>query len=403
MCIVHNKYMNSLKYVFTPIFALIKQIINKRYFCSCNGINLKYKGGKRMSKIRVAIIFGGVSNEYETSLSAAAAVIENINNEEYETVCIGITRKGRWLYYPGASEDILNDTWSENPDCTPVVISPDPNRNGIIKLENGEASFFKVDVIFPLLYGKNGEDGTIAGLLRVTGIPYVGSDLIASAACMDKTYTRMVLGYNNVKTSKWKMMFRNELNMLDEKCNEFCAELAYPIIVKPANFGSSKSVNKASDFETLKNAIKIALAQDDKVVVEEFVEGKELQIAVLGYDHLVISVPGEVVVKRDDFDFNSMFSEPGCIVPALLENGVSETLRQLSGTVYKLMGCVGMARMDFYYTNDGEIVISQINTVPEFTENSMYVKLMEKQGFTFEELIGELITQAIDNYEGKSV
>ena len=137
-----------------------------------------------MSKIRAAIIFGGVSNEYETSLLAAASIMDNIDTEEYETVCIGITRKGRWLYYPGTSEDILNDTWSENPDCTPVVISPDPNRNGIIKIEDGEASFFRVDVIFPVLYGKNGEDGTIAGLLRITGIPYVGSDLMASAACI---------------------------------------------------------------------------------------------------------------------------------------------------------------------------------------------------------------------------
>lgn len=356
-----------------------------------------------MSKVRVAVIFGGVSNEYETSLLCASSVIDNICCDEYEVVSIGITRKGRWLYYPGNTEDIRNDTWSDNEDCIPVVISPDPNRKGLIKIENGEASFTRIDVIFPLLYGKNGEDGTIAGILRVTGIPYVGSDLMASAACMDKTYTRMVLGYNNIRTSNWRMMFRNQLDRLDELCNEFCAELAYPIIVKPANFGSSQSVNKACDFETLKDAVKLALAQDDKVVIEEFVEGKELQVAVMGYEKLVVSVPGEVITEHDDFDFSSMFSTVTNVIPADVENGVSQTIRQLAQKVYALMGCTGMARIDFYCTDDGSIIISQINTVPELTADSMYVKLMEHAGYGFSHLIDTLISDATDNYDGKSV
>ncbi len=356
-----------------------------------------------MSKIKVAIIFGGASNEYKTSLIAAASVIKNIDREEYETICIGITRKGRWLYYPGTAEDIFYDIWSDNPDCTPVVISPDPNRKGIIKLENGEAAFTKVDVVFPLLYGKNGEDGTIAGILRCTGVPYVGSELMATAACMDKTYTRMVLGYNNIKTSNWRMMFRNELNVLDEKCREYTENLKYPIMVKPANFGSSEMLRAANDYGTLKNSIKIALAQDDKVVVEEYIPGKELQVAVIGYEKLIISEPGEVMVKREDFDFNRMFSRCEYVVPAKISSEVSQSLRQLSEKVYRLMGCSAMARIDFYVTDDNEIVISQINTVPEIDENSMFVKLMSKCGYNFTQLISELITQAIVNYEGRSV
>lgn len=355
-----------------------------------------------MSKIRAAIIFGGVSNEYETSLLAAASIIDNIDTEEYETVCIGITRKGRWLYYPGTSQEILNDTWSENPDCTPVVISPDPNRNGIIKLENGEASFFKIDVIFPVLYGKNGEDGTIAGMLRITGIPYVGSDLMASAACMDKTYTRMVLGYNGFKTSNWRMMFRNELSLLDRKCSQYCEELEFPIIVKPANFGSSNSLNTANDMATLRHAIKIALAQDEKVVVEEFVKGKEIEVAVIGYDTLTVSEPGEVVIKKDDFDFNSMFSRHEYIVPADIDPDVAVLLKETAEQVYRLMGCSGMARIDFYYNEAGDIVISQINPVPEISADSMFVKLMENEGYNFTELISLLLIQAIDDYDGKS-
>lgn len=356
-----------------------------------------------MSKIRMALIFGGVSNEYETSLLAAASVIDNIDTEEYETVCIGITKKGRWLYYPGTSEDILNDTWSENPDCTPVVVSPDPNRKGIIKIEDGCAAFFRIDVIFPVLYGKNGEDGTIAGLLRITGIPYVGSDLMASAACMDKTYTRMVLGYNGFKTSNWRMMSRNELSQLDKKCAEYCRELRFPIIVKPANFGSSEGMGRARDFESLKYAVKMALTQDEKVVVEEFVEGEELQVGVIGYDKLLVTKPGEVKIKTDSFDFNSIFTKNEYIVPADVPDDTAEELRETAMKVYRLMGCSGMARIDFYRNADGELIISQINPVPEISADSMFVKLMEHEGVGLTELISMLLTQATDDYDGKSL
>lgn len=356
-----------------------------------------------MSKIKAAIIFGGVSGKYETSLLSAAAVIDNIDTEEYETVCIGITKKGHWLYYPGTTEDIRNDTWSENPDCTTAMISPDPNRRGIFKLENGEAVFSKIDVIFPVLYGKNGEDGTIAGLLRMTGLPFVGSEVMASAACMDKTYIRMVLSYNNMKTSKWRMMFRNELNSLDEKCLEYASELSYPIIVKPANYSLDRKLNTATDYDTLKEAVKIGLAQDDKVVIEEFIKGKEIQIAVVGYENLMVSEPGEVIIHKDDFDFNSMFSEYEYIVPAKLDTDTSDTIKEMAKRAYKLMGCSDMARIDFYCTDDGDIILSQINTVPILTKDSMFVKLMENSGYSFKELISELITQAVDTYDGKFV
>lgn len=356
-----------------------------------------------MSKVKAAIIFGGISNEYETSLKTASSVIENIDTEEFETVCIGITKKGRWLYYPGTAEDIKNDKWSENPDCTPVVISPDPNRKCIIKLENGEASFFKVDVVFPLLYGKFGEDGTMAGILRMSDMPVVGSDLTTSAVCMDKTYTRTILGYNKIKTSNWRMMFRNELNDLDKKCAEYESELNYPIVVKPANFRTQKNLILASDFDTLKNAIKLGLAQDGKVVVEEYVTGKELQVAVMGYEHTMVSEPGEVIVRREDFDFNSMFSRTENQVPAEIPADVSERLKEMAVHVYRLLGCTDFARIDFYYTDKDEIILSQVNTVPEIWEGSMFVRLMEKKGYGLTELISELITQAIDNYEARSV
>lgn len=356
-----------------------------------------------MSKIRAAIIFGGVSNEYETSLKAAAYVINTINSEEYETVCIGITKKGRWLFYPGTAEDIVSDKWSENPDCTPAVISPDPNRKGIIKFENGEAAFYKVDVLFPLLYGKNGEDGTIAGLIRTTGIPFVGSDIMSAAACMDKACTRTILGYNGIRTSNWRMMYRNELGSLDRKCTEYSSEMKFPLIVKPANFGSSEHINKVTDNATLKDAIKLALTQDEKVIVEEFIDGKEIQVAVIGNDTPVVSVPGEVKTETESFDFNSMFARAEHIVPADISKDTSEILKRMALRVFRMMGCSDMARIDFYLTDSEEIIISQINTVPEFSDDSMYVKLMADSGYDGSELISELIAQAIDNYDARSV
>lgn len=356
-----------------------------------------------MSKIRAAIIFGGDSNEYETSLKAASYVIRTIDKEEYETVCIGITKKGRWLYYPGTPDEIESDKWSENQDCTPVVISPDPNRKGIIKLENGEAAYYKVDIIFPLVYGKNGEDGTMAGILRTIGIPFVGSDVMSSAACMDKAYTRMVLCYNGIKTSNWRAMHRNELGQLDKKCTEYSSELKFPLIVKPANFGSSEHMNKAETPEMLRDAIKLAFTQDEKVIVEEFIEGKEIQVAVIGNDHPVVSVPGEVIVKTDDFDFNSIFSKCEYAIPANIPEDISEVLKRMALRVFRIMGCSEMARIDFYLTPENEVVISQINAVPELSEDSMYVKLLEKEGFSGTELISELINQAIDYYDSRSV
>jgi|APHig6443717817_1056837.scaffolds.fasta_scaffold00842_15 D-alanine-D-alanine ligase len=356
-----------------------------------------------MSKIRVAIIFGGTSNEYETSLSSAANIIENIPKDKYEVICIGITKKGRWFYYPGDAEDIKNNKWDKNPDCTPALISPDPLHKGVLKLENGEISRKKIDVVFSVLYGKKGEDGTLTGILNMSGIPYVGSDLLSSAACMDKSYTRMILGYNGIKTSNWRMMFRNELNYIENKCNLFINELQYPLIVKPANFGLYKAINKVTDFDRLKEAVKIALANDDKIVVEEFIEGREIQVAIFGYEKPIVSDIGEVIVKKDDYDFNSIFSKIKFDVNASIDKNIENQMKEVALKAYKIMGCAGMARIDFYLTNENQIILSQVNTMPEFTQDSMYPMLMSKMGMNYTSLIDNLMEKAIENSESKYI
>ncbi len=227
-----------------------------------------------MAKIKVAVLFGGVSNEHDVSLVSASNVIDSIPRDKYEVICIGITKKGRWLYYPGSTEDIRNGKWELNTDCASAIISPDPIHKGIVIIENGETSTRKVDVVFPVLHGKNGEDGTVQGLLDMARIPYVGCGLLASAACMDKAHTHMVLDYHNIKTARWRMITHRNMNHLDKQYEEIAEELRFPLFVKPVNCGSSIGINKANDFEELDDAVKTAFSHGDKVIIEEFIKGR---------------------------------------------------------------------------------------------------------------------------------
>ena len=203
-----------------------------------------------MAKIKAAVIFGGTSKEYKLSLASAAEVIRNIPEDKYEVICIGITRKGRWLFYPGDVDAIASGEWELNPDCTSAIISPDPLHRGIITIENGETSVKKIDVVFPVLIGRKSGDGSLQGLLNMSGIPYVGCGLLASASCMDKSHTHMVLDDYGIKTAKWELITQREINSIDERCTEIAAEMGFPLIVKPANSGSSVGSSIAEDADS---------------------------------------------------------------------------------------------------------------------------------------------------------
>ena len=237
-----------------------------------------------MSKIRVAVLFGGASSEHDISLKSATHIIENIPADKYEVVCVGITKKGRWLYYPGDVSAIASGAWEKDPDCTSAILSPDPIHKGLVTIENGEASVKKIDVVFPVLHGKNGEDGTVQGLLDMAKIPYVGCGLLASAACMDKAATHTMLDYNGIRTAKWRKIGQRELNKMEERCEEIAADLGFPLFVKPANAGSSIGVNRANNADELLDAVKVAFSHDNKVIIEECISGRELEVAVFGYD-----------------------------------------------------------------------------------------------------------------------
>lgn len=354
-----------------------------------------------MAKIKAAVIFGGISNEHQLSLASAAEVIANIPSDKYEVICIGITKKGRWLYYPGDVCDIASGKWEFNPDCTSAIISPDPIHKGILTIENGEVSIRKVDVVFSLLQGKFGADGSIQGLLDMAGIPYVGCGLLASASCMDKSHVHMILDDYGIKTAEWRLITQRELNRIGSRCAEIAEQLSFPLIVKPANCGSNVGTTKADNPEQLETAVKIAFSYDNKVVVEEYIDGRELEAAVFGYDTPFSSYVGEIKSdgghkgSRDDYVAeNGQFE-----IPADIDNDKMNMIRETAVNAYKALGCKGMARIDFFMDKDGNLLLNKINTSPGFKADCIYPRLMSHLGMELPYLLDKLLEQAFENSE----
>ncbi len=352
-----------------------------------------------MSRIKVAVLFGGVSNEHDISLISAENIISSIPAEKYDIIPIGITKKGRWLYYPGDISLITSGKWDSHPDCAPAVILPDPMYKGIVKIASGECSITKIDVIFPALHGRNGEDGRLQGLLEMSGIPYVGSGCLASASCMDKTVTHTILESSGINMARWRSVSYSDLNSLDSVCEDIISELGFPVFVKPANSGSSVGVNKATSAEELKNAVKLAFTHDKKVLVEEYIKGRELECAVFGYDNPFSSDVGEILSCNEFYDYDAKYisGESGRSIPAGIDSATSIVIRDTAVEAFKIMGCRGLARIDFFLKEDGTVILNEINTLPGFTPISMYPKLMEHMGITQPELLDRLISLCMEN------
>ena len=352
-----------------------------------------------MSKIRVAVIFGGVSSEHDVSLVSATGIISNIPKDKYDIICIGITKKGRWLYYPGDIQQIATGEWERNPDCASAILSPDPIHKGFVKLDRDGTSFQKVDVIFPALHGKNGEDGTIQGLFELCGIPYVGCSVIASANCMDKDLTHTVLDASGIRTARYRAIKSSDLSDLQGKCLSVAGDLGFPLFVKPANGGSTIGINKAVDLESLEDAVKFAFAHDKKVIVEECIQGQEIECAVIGNDAPQASLIGEIVPAKEFYDYEAKYilGSTHLYIPARIPREASDKVRETALKAYKAMGCSGLSRVDFFLEPDGGIVLNEINTLPGFTPISMYPKLMEAMGVPYGELLDRLIGLAFES------
>ncbi|MBQ1264534.1 MAG: D-alanine--D-alanine ligase [Oscillospiraceae bacterium] len=353
-----------------------------------------------MKKLSVCVLFGGVSPEHEVSLRSAESVLNNIDHDKYDVFPVGITKDGDWILFGGTDYSMLPaGTWINHEANRRAAISPIRGQ-GLLSFENDCMLREPIDVVFPVLHGENGEDGSMQGLLQIAGIPYVGPHVAASAACMDKTITKLIAGHAGIEQAEWQLVTAFEFARSEERIADALeARFAYPMFVKPAGTGSSVGVSKATDRESLLEAIRAALRYDEKVLVEEFIDGQEVEVAVLGNENPSASVCGEIDSGAVFYDYEAKYitDSANLFLPARLTEEESEQVRDAAVRVYRAMGCKGLSRVDFFVTHsDRRVVFNEINTIPGFTSISMYPKLFAASGIAYTELIDNLITLALE-------
>lgn len=353
-----------------------------------------------MKKLSVCVLFGGASPEHEVSLRSAEYVLNTIDKEKYNVFPVGITKDGDWVLFGGTDYSMLPaGTWQDCEGNRRAAISP-VRGQGLLSFENDCVVRERIDVVFPVLHGENGEDGSIQGLLQIAGIPYVGPHVASSAVCMDKTLTKLVAELAGVRQADWYLVTKtsyagNPEGVMDGVERKF----SYPVFVKPAGTGSSVGVSKAKNREALAEAVEEALKFDDKVLVEEFIAGKEVEVAVLGNHTPMASICGEIDAGADFYDYEAKYitNTSTAHIPARISEQTAETVRELAVKVYEAMGCRGLSRVDFFVTHEGEeVVFNEINTIPGFTSISMYPKLFAASGIAGAELIDQLIELAVE-------
>ncbi len=388
-----------------------------------------------MEKLRVGILFGGRSGEHEVSLLSAASVLTAIDKDKYEVVPIGITKDGRWLTAEHAENLLTGKLVLEprnlragDPENTQpaavlargeaVVVPPEPvhRQSGLVPFQTDAALMrrasdraINVDVIFPVLHGTFGEDGTIQGLLELADIPYVGAGVLGSAAGMDKDIMKSLFIAAGIPIVKHVTILRSAWEKDPKKVEKAVAKLKYPVFVKPANLGSSVGISKAHNRKELGPAIEEAAKFDRKIVIEQGVGGnkdkaREIECSVLGNDEPAASVPGEIVPVKEFYDYNAKYLEEGSrlIIPAKLTKAQTKKVQDLAVAAFKAVDCSGLARVDFLMDpKTGKIFLNEINTMPGFTAISMYPKLWAASGLAYADLIDRLIQLGIERHEDK--
>ena len=385
-----------------------------------------------MKKLRVGILFGGRSGEHEVSLLSAASVLNAIDKQKYEVVPIGITKEGRWLTESHAERLLRGENApaesgrhlrAGDPEATPgavtlakgeaVIVPPVPQAHGLVPFESAAISAQKgidVDVIFPVLHGTFGEDGTIQGLLELADIPYVGAGVLGSAAGMDKDIMKQLFAFAGLKIVKHMTVLRSQWEKDPKKVTKLVeSKLKYPVFVKPANLGSSVGISKAHDRKELGPAIEEAAKYDRKIVIEEGVGGKkhkarELECAVLGNDEPQASIVGEIVPAAEFYDYNAKYIDEGSqpVIPAKISKKQMKEVQEMAIRAFQSVNCSGLARVDFLMDpKSGKLYLNEINTMPGFTSISMYPKMWAASGLEYPRLIDKLIQLALERHQEK--
>ncbi len=353
-------------------------------------------------KIRIAILFGGKSAEHEISLLSARNIVEAVDKEKYEPVLIGIDKKGCW-YLVDASELYActdSSTLKSLPaTSTPLALAFGEKKGQLINLASRQ-TIELIDVVFPVLHGPFGEDGTVQGLLKMADIPFVGCGVLASGVGMDKEVSKRLLRDAGISVADFVVFTRQEQDKIDFNAVE--KQLAMPVFVKPCNMGSSVGISKAGSQKEFEEAVRLAFQYDNKIIVEEYINGREIECCVLGNEEPIASVPGEILPQHEFYSYQAKYlDENGAIldVPAKLSEDTVKRLQDCAIKVFKTLCCEGMARVDFFLKENDRIIVSEINTIPGFTQISMYPRLWEASGISYPQLIDRLIRLAIERFE----
>ena len=349
-----------------------------------------------MEKKNIAVIFGGCSPEHTVSLASAAAVIRNIDAEKYEVIQLGITEGGEWFRYYGSPDDIEANTWrADRTKCIPAVISPDRDQHGILEFRLSGVRTTRLDAAFPVLHGRNGEDGTVQGLCEMAGIPLIGCGTLASALCMDKDRAHKLVMLAGVAVPRSvlleKLPTSAELAALAEG-------VGYPLFVKPVRAGSSFGVARVEAPSELRAAVRDAFRYDNSVLLEEAVPGFEAGCAVIGNSELVTGRADEIELSGGYFDFEEKYTLKTSKIhmPARVDAATEQRLRETACRIYRALGCRGFARVDMFLTPDKRIVFNEVNTIPGFTSHSRFPKMMSGVGYDFPALVDALIALGLE-------
>jgi len=353
-------------------------------------------------RLRIGVLFGGRSGEHEVSLASAASVIRGLDPEKYEAVPIGISKDGRWLVGHGAQKMLPEVLRSGQR----VVLPADPNAAALVPLGETHAAALRVDVVFPVLHGTFGEDGTVQGLLELAGLPYVGAGVLASAVGMDKDVQKRLYQQAGLPVAECLCILRADWEKSRAKVQRAVEQrFRYPLFVKPATLGSSVGMSKVHDREGLPAALDLAAEFAQKILVERAIQGREIEVSVLGNEDPKASVPGEIVPHREFYDYTAKYLEEGTrlIIPARLTRTQVRRFQDYAVRAFRAIECTGMARVDFFLERrTGRTYLNEINTIPGFTSISMYPKLWEATGLPFRELVDRLIELALAQHREKA-
>lgn len=353
-----------------------------------------------VNKLTVAVIFGGQSSEHEVSRVSASSIISNLDSEKYYVIPVGITKSGKWMIYNGPIENIKNGEWEKF--GTPAILSPDASQKGLLKLVGDKAKLIPIDLAFPVLHGKYGEDGTIQGLFELAQIPYVGNGVLSSSVSMDKAFTKIIAKNAKITQAKYVEVHSEDFNKIKSIATKIEKKLGYPCFVKPANAGSSVGITKAHNKDELIEGLKLAAVHDRKIVVEEGIVGREIECAVLGNgDNISASCVGEIFAAAEFYDYDAKYNNSASktVVPAEISKEKQDEIRKTAIKVFKAVDGSGLARVDFFVEKDTErVIFNELNTLPGFTPISMYSMLWNACGKPMNVLLDELIDLALERF-----